>query len=302
MNALDSLRRSSYGSLTTETRMLQRLDRILLAVRDRAAAADTFAAIFGTEQVRADHSDLLAAHRTVLYAGTSEIELLEPTGDGAVQAFMQRWGEGLFGAGFAAPDLHALAARLSDRRVQWREEAGRLHIAPDQTYGLRAVISPSTTTTSVGAIRYIYEVTNLVSDWQQAATRYADIFGLAAKKFHPLSSHEFGYTGTLTLFNPPAHLDRIELSQPIESDKSMGRFFGKRGPSLYMCYAESDDVSAITTRLDRRGMRWAGNHDTVAGENIFIHPSGLHGLLMGISRTNLAWTWSGRPDLATARA
>ncbi|MBI1817218.1 MAG: VOC family protein [Deltaproteobacteria bacterium] len=282
--------------------MLQRLDRILLAVRDRAAAADTFAAVLGAEQVRADHSDLLAAHRTVLHAGTSEIELLEPAGDGSVRAFIQRWGEGLFGVGFATPDLRALATHLSDRRIQWREEAGRLHIAPDQTCGLRAVISPSTTTTSLGGIRYIYEVTNLVSDWQQAATRYADIFGLDAQKFHPLSSHEFGYTGALTLFNPPAQLDRIELSQPTESDKSMGRFFAKRGPSLYMCYAESDDVGTITARLDRRGMRWASGHDTGAGENVFIHPSGLHGLLMGISRTNLAWTWSGRPDLAAVRA
>jgi hypothetical protein len=34
--------------------------------------------------------------------------------------------------------------------------------------------------------------------------------------------------------------------------------------------------------------------------SMFIHPSALCGMLMGISRTNEAWKWSGRPELATA--
>jgi hypothetical protein len=35
---------------------------------------------------------------------------------------------------------------------------------------------------------------------------------------------------------------------------------------------------------------------------MFIHPTALHGVLMGISRTNWAWTWSGHPELAGAGA
>jgi len=48
-------------------------------------------------------------------------------------------------------------------------------------------------------------------------------------------------------------------------------------------------------------MRYAGRDPgdpNPAG--IFIHPSTFHGVLMGCSRTNLAWTWSGRPELAGA--
>jgi len=58
--------------------MLQRVDRMQLAVRDRAAAADTFQDILGARQVREDAVRLLSAHRTVVQAGESEFELLEP--------------------------------------------------------------------------------------------------------------------------------------------------------------------------------------------------------------------------------
>ncbi|MCH7522390.1 MAG: hypothetical protein IH920_01285, partial [Chloroflexi bacterium] len=58
--------------------MLKYVDRMLLAVRDRAAAADTFRAILGAEHVRDETSKLLAARRTVVQAGISEFDLLEP--------------------------------------------------------------------------------------------------------------------------------------------------------------------------------------------------------------------------------
>ena len=52
-------------------------------------------------------------------------------------------------------------------------------------------------------------------------------------------------------------------------------------------------------RLEARGARYtAGRED--GGGNLFIHPTALHGMLMGVSRKNLAWTWSGRPELARA--
>ena len=80
----------------------------------------------------------------------------------------------------------------------------------------------------------------------------------------------------------------------------MGRFATKRGQSIYMCYAETDDVPGIIERLERRGARFARRRDEQNPEGLFVHPSALHGVLLGISRTNLAWLWSGRPELARA--
>ncbi len=106
------------------------------------------------------------------------------------------------------------------------------------------------------------------------------------------------FTGQLTLFNPPQQLDRIELSQITEPSRAMGRFHARRGQSIYMGFVETDDVAAVQSALEARGARYAGRTDDPNPEGLFIHPSALHGMLLGVSRTNLAWTWSGRPELA----
>ncbi|MCH7576257.1 MAG: VOC family protein [Chloroflexi bacterium] len=285
--------------------MLKHVDRMLLAVRDRAVAADTFRAILGAEPVRDDTSKLLAARRTVVQAGISEFDLLEPAGEGPVATHLERWGEGILGVGFSTTDLSTLGRRLSERGITHSGEDGRLFIparpaggASDQTPGMNIVLSPHEERSPVGLVKWLYEVTNLVDDHQRAAAFYADIFGLDDSNFSPIESEQYGYTGQLTLFNPPQQLDRIELSQPTEPSRAMGRFHARRGQSIYMGYVETDDVAAIQRALEARGGRYAGRTNDPNPEGLFIHPTALHGMLLGVSRTNLAWTWSGRPELA----
>ncbi len=278
--------------------MLKYVDRMLLAVRDSEAAADTFRDILGAECVREDTSKLLAARRTVVQAGISQFELLEPAGEGTVAAHLERWGEGILGVGFSTTDLSALSRRLSERGITYSEEGGRLFIASDQTPGMNVVLSPHEERSPVGLVKWLYEVTNVVDDHQQAAAFYADAFGLDASKFSPIASERYGYSGQLLLFNPPQQLDRIELSQITEPSRAMGRFQARRGQSIYMGYVETDDVAAVQSTLEARGARYAGRTDDPNPEGLFIHPTALHGMLMGVSRTNLAWTWSGHPELA----
>lgn len=281
--------------------MLKRVDRMLLAVRDREAAADTFAAILGAERVREDTSKLLAARRTVVQAGISEFELLEPAGDGPVAAHLERRGEGIVGVGFATDRLSELASRLPRKGIAHSEDDGRLFIAADQTPGMNIVLSPDEERSPVGVVKWLYEVTNVVDDHQQAAQFYTDAFGLDASKFSPIHSERYGYGGQLLLFNPPQQLDRIELSQIKEPSLAMGRFHARHGQSIYMGYVETDDVGAVQSRLEGRGARYAGRTNDPNPEGLFIHPTALHGMLLGVSRTNLAWTWSGRPELAKQR-
>ncbi len=278
--------------------MLKRVDRMLLAVRDHEAAADTFAAILGAERVREDTSKLLAARRAVVQAGIAEFELLEPAGEGPVAAHLERWGEGILAVGFSTADLSALGSRLAERGVAYSEEDGRLFIASDQTPGMSIVLCPDEERSPVGVVKWLYEVTNVVDDHQQAAQFYTDAFGLDASRFSPIHSERWGYTGQLLLFNPPQQLDRIELTQITEPALAMGRFHARRGQSIYMGYVETDDVAAVQSALEARGARYAGRTDDPNPDRLFIHPTALHGMLLGVSRTNLAWTWSGRPELA----
>jgi catechol 2,3-dioxygenase-like lactoylglutathione lyase family enzyme len=278
--------------------MLTGVDRILVAVRDAAKAAETFGALLGAEVRRESESRTLGARRWTLAFGESEVELLEPAGTGPVSTFTERWGDGLFAAGFATAEGTALAGRLASRGVRFTEEGGQLHLPPEALDGMRIVISPEERRSGPGPVGHLYEVTKMTAHWRTSADGIADLFDLDPARFSPITSEAFGYTGSLLLFDPPARLDRIELAQVTDPASAMGRFVARRGTSLYMCFVETDAPDAIVERLEQRGARWTDAPGDQNAEHLFIHPASLHGILMGVSRTNLAWMWSGRPDLS----
>ncbi len=282
--------------------MLERVDRMVMAVRDRQQAARTFERLLGAAADHEDTSTVLGARRSVLRIGESELELCEPAGPGPVAEFVERWGEGLFAAGFATSRLDALAARLDRMGVRCAREGGQLHVPGSATAGFPMVVSALAERPRVGPVSFFYEATNtLDSDWHAVAKRYADLFGLDPERFSPISSRRFGYEGTLTLFAPPARLDRIELSQTFaDRPSAMRRFVERRGgDSLYMCYVETHDFDALKARLLDAGATLIPRGADIASERdgLWVHPKDLHGMLLGVSRTTLAWEWSGRPEL-----
>jgi hypothetical protein len=284
--------------------LIERVDRMQLAVNDRAAAEETFSRLFGAERARLDESAYLNAWRTVLSIGESELELCEARGPGIVRAFVERWGEGLLCAGYASARPDALAAHLDAMGAPYVREGDQLYLPGTTTAGFPMVISPlaATPRPRVGPVRFFYEATNtLDSDWKTVADLYTRLFQLEPAKFSAISSRRFGYEGTLTLFDPPARLDRIELSQTFaDRPGAMRRFVEKRGgDSLYMCYLETDAYDALQRRLIDAGATLIPRGPAIETERdgCWVHPKSLHGLLLGISRESLAWEWSGRPDL-----
>jgi catechol 2,3-dioxygenase-like lactoylglutathione lyase family enzyme len=281
--------------------MLSYVDRIQLVVPDRSVAVQRWQALFGAEQIAEDGSRFLNAHRTTVQAGRSLFEFLEPAGPGPIQDFRDRWGQGLYGVGFSTPDLGVFARHLDSQRVSFEHEGDALLMDRAATAGMPTVVVEDKAREPVGHIRCLYEVTNPVRDWQDTAARYTRIFGLDPTCYSPIKSELYGYAGTLTLFNPPDRLDRIEITQTF-GDGAMDRFHQRRGPALYMCYIETDDVAALAGRLRSNHLRFTDSEDRPPETGLFIHPSALFGMLMGVSRTNYAWVWSGRPELAGAGA
>jgi hypothetical protein len=275
--------------------MLTRVDRVQVVVGGARDVAGACRRLLDAEVVREDRLSVLGTRRSVLRAGTSEIELLEPDGVGAAADFLAATKGGLFAGGFATPDLDRLRRELEHRGIVVAEEGGQLFVSPEAlgVPGLRTVISAERDLAPVGLLGHLYEVTDLVHDVESAVHRTAGAFGLDRFHFVPIHSAEFGYEGILTLFHPD-RLDRIEMIRPFDVAKTMGRFCARRGPSLYMCYFEADDLAPIRSRLAEH----APNDWSQAPEpdNLFIHPKALGGLMIGVSRTTMGWRWSGHPE------
>ena len=211
--------------------MLAGVDRIQLAVTDRRAAALPFTRLLDATITAEDAVATLVVRRTTLAVGHAAIELLEPDGTGPVADHLAAAGPGLFAAGFAVRDLDALRHRLIERRVDFAEADDQLFLTAAATggTGLRCVLSPLRDGPAApGLITHLYEVTNLVADWEAAAARYRELFDLVPEHFCPIASSEFGYRGTLTMFDPRDRLDRIECVTPHDRDKTMGRFFTRQ--------------------------------------------------------------------------
>jgi hypothetical protein len=243
--------------------MLRRVDRVQAVVADRRATAAAYRRLLDAEVAREDRVRLLGARRAVLRLGCSEVELLEPDGSGVAAEFFSRTKGGLFAAGFATADIAQLRAHLHERRVPVAEERGQLFLSPAQLGlpGLQTVVSTDREPSRAGLVRHLYEVTLLVQDFSSVVQQAAATFALDPTHFVPIRS------------------------------------FAKRGPAFYMCYCEADDLRPIRERLHEHAPNgWTGPDDSAPPDNIFIHPAVLGGMMLGVSRTTFAWTWSGHPE------
>ena len=168
--------------------------------------------------------------------------------------------------------------------------------------GYRAVLSLDEDLPQVGAIDFWYEVTLLVEHAESAVARCATLFALDSDAFVSIDSARYGYSGALTLFDRD-RLHRFEVITPTDVEKTMGRFHSRFGESFYMSFAETGRLDAIERRA-----RELGHPVTVvpspdhadATDTIFVHPPALGGMMLGLSRPTLAWSWSGHPERVEA--
>jgi hypothetical protein len=278
--------------------MIVGIDRILVTAPRRRLAIECWSRLFGAQVVREDRVAGVAAQRSVLQLGTSELELLEPDGIGIVAQHVSRSRTAIFAVGLAVADLGAAQADLDARGIHHVREGRQVWMSGEWVGvpGLRVVLSESERRRPVGLISRIYEATHLHQDHRRAARKLAQTFRLDPQRFAPIRSEPYGYEGTLAFFEKD-ELDRVEFVTPTDRTKTMGRFFGRQGPSLYMCYAEARDTAALRERLLEHAPRhWTGPRDAAPPDNLFVHPQALHGVLLGVSRESVAWTWSGHPE------
>lgn len=286
--------------------MLLEIDRIQLAVPDVSRVVDRWQSILGAEVSGVDKVACLNAARTSLRLGCGFVELLEPDGAGILADAVSGRGEHMFAAGVSCPDVKQVQENLASRYNNIAAEREQLHIdgADIGIDGLRVVVSKHEERERVGEIDFLYEATLLAANSEEETARFASVFSLDAQEFVSINSPNFGYSGTLTLFRKDL-LHRFEVITPLEPTNTMGRFFSKTGPCLYMAYAETSNLLEIEKRVKEKGEaitvdRPKDRSDDLPADGLWLHPKTLGGMMLGLSRPTRAWQWSGHPERVEA--
>src|SRR5438270_5348485 len=116
----------------------------------------------------------------------------------------------------------------------------------------------------------IVELSVVVRDLDAAAARFTQLFGLSVHRRD--TSERFGFKNAIL----PTGIGHIELLQPTDPDKAVGRFLAKRGEGVYLVGFECADVPGSVERLKKAGVRVDGRRADVA----WIHPQETHGLFV----------------------
>ncbi|HJL60770.1 MAG TPA: VOC family protein [Pseudomonadales bacterium] len=260
--------------------MLERTDRLALAVPSADRAIETYQQIFNCEVVGDQQDKEVGARRVTLQWGQDQLELMEPLGPGPVYDFLKQERSGVFAGGFALADPASLAARFEEKGVRVHEqEQDRYVVFPADFHGFGIILSKTTDRDRVGLNDRIWQITYAMPHLDEALDECTELLGLSSKYTNKYISEQFGYDGAITWFDARdgGLLDSLEYLEPNDPDKAVARFVKRNGSGIYMASIETNDIPQIKERVESAGPGWTGT--SFGG---FIHPRRLHGLLIGL--------------------
>ena len=116
----------------------------------------------------------------------------------------------------------------------------------------------------------IVELSVVVRDLDAAAARFTNLFGLRVHKRD--TSERFGFKNAIL----PTGIGHIELLQPTDPGKAVGRFLAKRGEGVYLVGFETKDIPGVVKRVKDKGARVDARREDLA----WVHPRETHGLFV----------------------
>lgn len=120
----------------------------------------------------------------------------------------------------------------------------------------------------------VIELSVVVRDIEAAIDRYTKLFGL--KVHHRGESQEFGFKNAIL---PLGH-GHIELLQPTDPSKAIGRFLEKNGEGVYLVGFECKDIPGSVAKLRADGAKVSSPRPDLA----WVHPREAHGLFVELRR------------------
>src|SRR5207237_3415048 len=95
----------------------------------------------------------------------------------------------------------------------------------------------------------IVELSVVVRDLDAAAARFTQLFGLSVHRRD--TSERFGFKNAIL----PTGIGHIELMQPTDPGKAVGKFLAKRGEGVYLVGFECGDVAGAGATLRGAGVQ-----------------------------------------------
>ncbi len=120
----------------------------------------------------------------------------------------------------------------------------------------------------------VVELSVVVRDLDAAIERYTTLFGL--RVHHRGESKEFGFKNAIL----PTGIGHIELLQPTDPDKAVGKFLARHGEGVYLVGFESKDIPGAVKELRGRGARVDSPRPDIA----WVHPRDCHGLFVELRK------------------
>ena len=118
------------------------------------------------------------------------------------------------------------------------------------------------------------EISVVVRDLETAIKRYTELFGLTVH--HRSESKEFGFKNAIL----PLGKGHIELMEPTDANKPVGKFLAKKGEGVYLVGFDTDDVPGGVKHLKEHGVRV----DDRRGDIAWIHPAETNGLFVELRK------------------
>jgi len=120
----------------------------------------------------------------------------------------------------------------------------------------------------------VIELSVVVRDIDAAIDRYTKLFGL--RVHHRGESQEFGFKNAIL----PLGRGHIELLQPTDPTKAVGRFLEKNGEGVYLVGFDCKDIPGAVTKLRADGARVTSPRPDLA----WVHPREAHGLFVELRK------------------
>jgi methylmalonyl-CoA/ethylmalonyl-CoA epimerase len=121
----------------------------------------------------------------------------------------------------------------------------------------------------------VVELSVVVRDIEAAIERYTRLFGL--RVHHRGESKEFGFKNAIL----PTGIGHIELLQPTDPDKPVGRFLARHGEGVYLVGFDCADVPGSVARLKKEGAHVDHRPDK---DIAWVHPRDAHGLFVELRK------------------